>query len=632
MTKTTTYELTLVLFSALALAGCGTDPYAGESPSAGTGGATTGTGGAPTGTGGAMSGAGGTMLGTGGAMFGAGGTMPGTGGAMPGTGGTITGPDAGADSPDAPSGAPTIDYIISVSPQRLVDLVFMIDNSPSMAPKQQKLKDNFPRLIAALKDPNDGTLPDLRVAILDSDLGTGGAYSSGSCGPKTLPDGTVSVYGDMGRFQMIGASACGVTSSDATYLETTGNTGINFSGDINTVFACLAGNLGTLGCGEEHQLQAFEFAFLVGGLGDVNNQQHQMLRGNANLGLVFLTDEDDCSAAPNDAMFGNKPELYGESASLRCYTRSHTCNGMNLADPPPGYPTTAAFSTALTSCSARVGDSCTNGEDVSSPTTCNPLRDVKVMADEIKALKVDPDNQLFVAGIFGWPLSGTDPSTAQYKIGVVPNPNTADTAHPSIYDTWPICYDPNHQPEAATADKTTGFDPAAAGFGATPGLRLSAFVDQFGANGQKFSICETDFSASMSQVGSSIARKLENLCINDKLWLDPDTGKPSCQVAYRRPVIDPNNPSVVTYALDPVGMAECDTSSMPVSGVVPETCWFLGTDTTMCPVNGQKVMVARSAADIQQYGQQLPLGTQLDMQCRICSTSPSAVQVEGCNY
>ena len=82
------------------------------------------------------------------------------------------------------------DIYISVSPTRLLDLVFMIDNSPSMAPKQAKLNAQFPKLIAALQDPNNNNaLPDLRVAIIDSDLGTNGAYSSGSCGPRTLPDG-----------------------------------------------------------------------------------------------------------------------------------------------------------------------------------------------------------------------------------------------------------------------------------------------------------------------------------------------------------------------------------------------------------------------------------------------------------
>src|ERR1039457_2141494 len=63
MTKTATYQLTLVLFSTLTLGGCGKDPFAGDSP--------------------------------------------GTDGALLGTGGTTS---------DAPSGTPTIDYKICASP------------------------------------------------------------------------------------------------------------------------------------------------------------------------------------------------------------------------------------------------------------------------------------------------------------------------------------------------------------------------------------------------------------------------------------------------------------------------------------------------------------------------------------
>ena len=81
------------------------------------------------------------------------------------------------------------DLYISVSPIRQLDLIFMIDSSPSMAPKQDKLKAQFPKLVDALRDPNDQTLPDLRVAIINSDLGAGGAWPSGSCGPKQLSDG-----------------------------------------------------------------------------------------------------------------------------------------------------------------------------------------------------------------------------------------------------------------------------------------------------------------------------------------------------------------------------------------------------------------------------------------------------------
>jgi hypothetical protein len=505
---------------------------------------------------------------------------------------------------------------ISVSPVRLLDLVFMIDNSPSMAPKQAKMNTNFPKLIAALNDPVTNTLPDLRVAIIDSDLGTGGAYPAGSsCGAKTLPDGTPSTFGDMGQFQMIGATACGVTSADATFLETKGNTGLNFNGDINTVFACLAGNLGTVGCGEEHQLQAFEFAFIVSNLPDPNiiAQRAAFLRPNAYLGLVFLSDEDDCSAAGDDAMFGAIPSLQGESASIRCYTRSYTCGGNFMANPPPGYPTSAPFSDKMSDCKARVGDTCGGNTDVSQPTPqCNPLRDYEQMANEIKSLKGDWTNQLLVAGIFGWPLDDK-PENATYKVDLIPNPNLGDTTHPTIWDTWPVCYDPNHQPAAATTDKTTGFDATAAGWGATPGLRMSAFVDEFNTNGVtnglKYSICQPDFSAAMAGIGAAISKHLQNLCVDYQLWKDAN-GQADCRVAYNRPQPDG------TFQEDSVGMPECAQGQ---TTNVSEDCWYLSTDTTKCPVNGQLINIARSAKDIQQYGQQLPAGTKVDMQCRTCT-------------
>jgi len=508
---------------------------------------------------------------------------------------------------------PTTDPYISVSPQRLLDLVFMIDNSPSMAPKQAKLNAQFHGLISALKDPSDGTLPDLRVAIIDSDLGTGGHYSSGSCGPKTLPDGSQSNYGDMGRFQTIGATGCGVTSADATYLEYGKGGPVNFTGDISTVFQCLASGLGTIGCSEEHQLQAFELALVAGGLGAANDAQRTMIRPNAYLGLVFLSDEDDCSAYPNDAMFGDIPSLRGESASLRCYTRAYACNGNNTSNPPPGYPTSAAFTAPLASCEARSGvsDDCTHGEDVSQPTSCNPMKDVVDLANEIKSLKSDP-SQILVAGIFGWPLAGSDPAQAQYKVDLIPNPNTADTAHPTIWDTWPVCYDPNHLPSASTMDKTTGFDPVAAGWGATPGLRMSKFIDQFGDNGLKFSICESDFTASMKSIGNTIATR-QNLCVDYKLWRDPTTGQPDCRVAYRTPVIDPKNSSSVTYSESPVGMPECASGATPDN--IQADCWQLTIDMTKCPdaYNGQLLNVLRTRAEMN-LGPLLA-GTKVGMQC-----------------
>jgi hypothetical protein len=330
------------------------------------------------------------------------------------------------------------------------------------------------------------------------------------------------------------------------------------------------------------------------------------LRPSARLGLVFLTDEDDCSAATNDGMFGSKPELFGESASLRCATRSHMCSGQNLADSGPGYPTTASFSTLLTNCQART-DACPNptdgwqsgnGTDTTGPTDCSPLKSVKRMADELKALTGDPD-QVFVAGIFGWPRSDADMATAQYKIDLVPNPNSQDTAHPQVWDYWPVCYDPNHMP------KSSGFDADAWAWGAQGGLRLSSFIDEFGANGQKYSICEPDFSGIMTGIGAAAARKMaRSLCVPADLV----TGK-TCAVNYRVLVTNPDG--TASYVVGD-SIAACPVGA--TSGAVSADCWRIVSDQTLCPDTGARVDLLRTAAEI--AAGPLAEGTKLTFDCK----------------
>jgi hypothetical protein len=529
------------------------------------------------------------------------------------------------------------DIYISVSPTRLLDLVFMVDNSPSMAPKVAKMNAQLQKLIAALEDPNDNnSLPDLRVAVIDSDLGTGAHYSEGACGPKTWADGSTGHnYGDQGRFQMIQTpDNCGA-NSDAIFLEYKKGAAVNYTGDINNVFACLAKNLGTNGCGEEHQLQAYEFALAAQGVGN-EEQQKAFLRGNAYLGLVFLTDEDDCSAATNDGMFGDMPDLRTESASLRCATRAHMCGGKNLTETPPGYKTTANFEAAFSDCEART-DACPNptdgnGEtDTSVATNCSPLKGVSRLANEIKGLKPNDPDQILVAGIFGWPLNDNEMAKARYKIAPIPNPNTADKLNPTVFDYWPVCYDPDHMPAPATTDAATGFDQTAAGIGAYGGLRLSAFVDEFGENGLKFSICQTDFSASMKVIGDAIAKKLQNLCVDYKL-MDKDGDatnglQPDCRVVYRTPYTDPKDPTKTLYEESPISLPPCPAGA--TAGHVDTDCWQLTNDPKKCEKNGQLINVLRTAKEIADGP--LIAGTKVGMQCRTCiDTLVGQKPVKGC--
>jgi hypothetical protein len=307
---------------------------------------------------------------------------------------------------------------------------------------------------------------------------------------------------------------------------------------------------------------------------------------------------------------------------LRCYTRSHQCGGANLSDTGPGYPTTQAFSAPLTQCSART-DACPNptdssgnaGTDTSKPTSCSPLKDIKQLADHIKGVKSSPD-QILVAGIFGWPLNDRDLATAVYKIDSVPNP-TADPAHPTVFDSWPICYDPSHMPTSNAA-----FDATAAGWGATAGLRNAAFVDQFGANGLKFSICQPDFSSPMSMIGDVFPKRYQPLCIAGTL-VDVDAAapglQPDCLVVLSTPTVDPSDSSKVIFR-DSSPLPACPAGSG--NGTVANTCWQLTLDILSCPGSGQLVRLLRSASDLASGS--LPAGTILRAQCQICPTCDPA--------
>jgi hypothetical protein len=428
---------------------------------------------------------------------------------------------------------------------------------------------------------------------------------------------------------MINATTCGVTDPNAQWLEYKTGQPVNYTGDINAVFACLAGGLGTNGCGFEHQLQAFEFALRPGLISD-NTAQQLMLRPTAYLGLVFLSDEDDCSAAINDGMFSSNLNvtLANESASLRCSTRAHQCGGNNLTNPPPGYPTTGAYTHAFSDCSARM-DSCPNfvagtttsenPYDTSVPTDCSPLRDIHNLAEVIKGLKGTPDEQILVAGIYGWPLSDADMATAQYKIDRLYSQGPSNPA--PIYDYWPVCYDPNHP--LGNNDPTTADGYAASvAYGATGGLRMNAFVKEFGANGFTYSICQPDFATSLQDIGTKIAVKLQNPCVKYKLLdINPPNLQFDCHVAYSVP------DAKGVYVEQTASMPRCDPNQLDANQPA-FPCWKLVNDTVKCPGDagagvGQLISVVRKPGD-----PPLAAGTKVDMSCRTCvgTTGP------GCSY
>ncbi len=147
-----------------------------------------------------------------------------------------------------------------------MDLLFVIDNSGSMSQEQQNLIANFPMFISVL----DASGLDYRVAVT-----------------TTARDYTYSMFGgfqqstDGESGEMIQPSSCNMTKR---WIDKT-------DPNPSQSFACVA-NVGTSGSSDEMPLGAIRDAF-EDRMTDGTNMGFR--RSDALLGVVVLTDEEDCS-------------------------------------------------------------------------------------------------------------------------------------------------------------------------------------------------------------------------------------------------------------------------------------------------------------------------------------------------
>lgn len=188
-----------------------------------------------------------------------------------------------------------------------VDMLWVIDNSNSMAQEQENLAVNFPVVIETLTNPpdadGDGTpdfppITDLRVAVVTTDLGVGSNTGVIGC-PSATGDDAVFVS------EARGAGECaGVNTGPMPWLQFDGTNADEF----NESFACLA-RLGTEGCGLEQQLEASIRSF--GDQAEPGMPNEGFFRSDSLIAVVYVTDEDDCSAS-SDALFSASPEARTE--------------------------------------------------------------------------------------------------------------------------------------------------------------------------------------------------------------------------------------------------------------------------------------------------------------------------------
>jgi hypothetical protein len=202
----------------------------------------------------------------------------------------------------------------SASATRELDLLFVIDNSATMADEQRLLTDAFPRLLDDLR-ANSGGLPSLHIGVVSSNVGV--SFE----GVKGCPPG-----GDRGRLQS-SPRLPGCSAPNGLWIvdeEQPGGPRMqNYAGSLRDVFACIA-TLGTEGCGFEQHLESMRQSFNTS-----NGENQGFLRPQAKLAVILVADEDDCSARDPEVFEPQNPEL-GPMSSFRCTEYGVLCEGRPL--------------------------------------------------------------------------------------------------------------------------------------------------------------------------------------------------------------------------------------------------------------------------------------------------------------
>jgi hypothetical protein len=196
-----------------------------------------------------------------------------------------------------------------------VDVLFVVDNSFSTGPIQDQLKASFPAFAAALDAfPSKNAATSFHIGVVTTDLGAGPA-----------PVGGCAVGGDGGKLQALGfaaAAGCIAPTGGKPYMDIDqvgGGNNLPAGQTFEQTFACMA-SVGSMGCGLEHVLES-PYKALSGSI----PENAGFLRDDALLAVVWVTNEDDCSAPPDTDLFNANLTQYGTLTSYRCSNYGVMC-------------------------------------------------------------------------------------------------------------------------------------------------------------------------------------------------------------------------------------------------------------------------------------------------------------------
>jgi hypothetical protein len=226
--------------------------------------------------------------------------------------------------------------------------------------------------------------------------------------------------------------------------------------------------VGSVGCGFEQHLAAMRKAL-------TSTTNAGFLRPDANLAVVIIADEDDCSVR-DTTVLGADTTMFGNLTSFRCTRFGVECaEDINAIGPK-------------TEC---------------KPSATSPLiDDVQPFVDALIQVKGDP-RKVMVAAIVG------DPT-------------------PVVVENRPL----NGMESLAVAPSCIFAGPNGQEY-ADPAVRLAAFVDGFPGRSQLTSICNADLSGALMQIGSTAKKLVGDPCLDAEDLADASAApgiQPACEV------------------------------------------------------------------------------------------------------
>ena len=380
---------------------------------------------------------------------------------------------AACPDPDPdPNPEPARDEVLTIKavPNRNLDLLFVIDDSATMLDKQQAVRAAFPRFIDELA-ALDGGLPNLHIGVVSSDMGTLG---SGSPTPGAaigqIGNGGCSGAGKAGNLLANGAPI----TNGATFLSDVEQGGVrsrNYTGDLSAAFGQMA-SLGTGGCGFEQHLHAMRSAL------DGNPANNGFLRDGANLAVIIVADEDDCSVL-QPTFFGPASPALGPLDSFRCFKFGVECD----ADQP---------------------------DVVGTKANCRPRASSMLVED---------------AAPFRTFLGSIKPDPRQLMLGVL-------AGAPTPVEVFPKAPPGGGSPTPALKPSCS-FQGATGPSNADPAIRLQAMTEGFPGRARFEPMCTADVSAPLTALGRTAKKLVGDACLEREVGdALPEPGlQPDCVVA-----------------------------------------------------------------------------------------------------